>query len=528
MHIRLDQNFCLQPNRITLPVRTKEFKSDRVNKVFFNALHSVGIGTTAGGSTQKTFTVGNVSETVSIPFNQIYIPGHPFKTGEKVIFKRSNKPGVNSILAGEDNTPNNNFFIPNTTTLESELYVINKGPNYIGLVTTVGLTTSGQGLYFHTSGSDDAQYSLENIKTQVTADIDRLITRVSCATTHGLVNKDKIRVNVVPKGTVGIGTSTHVRVKFNENAKKLLINPVGITSSDISIATNQITINNHGYKTGDKVYYESSEVAAGLHTGSYYIIKDTRSKFRLAETLYESNPNNETSVNIVGTGDTHHTFSLVNPRIEVIRNNSLKFDLSDESLSGYKFNIYTDSDFINQYISSYDSREFNVVGLGTVGIGTTGEASVTLNYSKNIPTKLFYNVEKSGYISTADDSVNKFNEIEFIDSPYNGTYNVFGIGSTTFKFSPIQIPDNLTHFSEDCEKLEYFTKSSSAINGSVGKISLVSEGFNFDRLPKFKDITSTDGVNANVVAISTSIGRIKKLRFKSIGYDYSGDKTLRP
>ena len=94
----------LQPNRITLPVKTKEFKSDRVDKVFFNALHSVGIGTTTGGSTQKTFTIGNVTETVSIPFNQIYIPGHPFKTGEKVIFKRSNKPGVNSILAGEDNT----------------------------------------------------------------------------------------------------------------------------------------------------------------------------------------------------------------------------------------------------------------------------------------------------------------------------------------------------------------------------------------------------------------------------------------
>ncbi len=518
----------LQPNRITLPVKTKEFKSDRVNKVFFNALHSVGIGTTTGGSTQKTFTIGNVSETVSIPFNQIHIPGHPFKTGEKVIFRRSNKPGVNSILAGEDNTPNNNFFIPNTTTLESELYIINKGPNYIGLVTTVGLTTSGQGLYFHTSGSDDAQYNIENIKTQVTGDIDRLVTQVSCAATHGLINHDKIKMNVVPKGSVGIGTSTHIRVKFNENNKKLLINPIGITSSDISTVTNQITINNHGYKTGDKLYYESSEVAVGLHTGSYYVIEDTRSKFRLAETLYDSNPDNETSVSIVGTGDTHHTFSLVNPRIEVIKNNSLKFDLSDESLDGYKFNIYTDSDFINEYISSYDSRQFNVVGFGTVGIGTTGEASSTLNYSKNIPTKLFYNVEKSGYISTADNSVNNFSEIEFIDSPYNGTYNVFGIGSTTFKFSPIRLPDNLTYLSEDCEKLEYSTKSSSAINGAIGKISLVSEGFNFDRLPKFKDVTSTEGVNANLVAISTSIGRVKKVRFRSIGYDYSGDNTLRP
>ena len=37
-----------------------------------------------------------------------------------------------------------------------------------------------------------------------------------------------------------------------------------------------------------------------------------------------------------------------------------------------------------------------------------------------------------------------------------------------------------------------------------------------------------DGKNANVAAISTSIGRIKKVRFKDIGYDYPSDKTLRP
>ena len=53
-------------------------------------------------------------------------------------------------------------------------------------------------------------------------------------------------------------------------------------------------------------------------------------------------------------------------------------------------------------------------------------------------------------------------------------------------------------------------------------------GFNFESLPKFVDITSENGVNANVIAISTSVGRIKKVRFKDIGYDYPSDKTLRP
>ena len=82
---------------------------------------------------------------------------------------------------------------------------------------------------------------------------------------------------------------------------------------------------------------------------------------------------------------------MVNPPINIIRNNNLKFDLSDASLSGYQFKIYTDNQFSNEYVSSYDSRTFNVVGLGTIGVSTS--ASLTLNYSQNIPTKLFYGLE---------------------------------------------------------------------------------------------------------------------------------------
>ena len=96
-------------------------------------------------------------------------------------------------------------------------------------------------------------------------------------------------------------------------------------------------------------------------------------------------------------------------------------------MSGYQFKIYTDNQFSNEYVSSYDSRTFNVVGLGTIGVSTS--ASLTLNYSQNIPTKLFYGLEKSGYISTADKGVDGYSELNFIDSPYNGTYDVFGIGS---------------------------------------------------------------------------------------------------
>ena len=85
----------------------------------------------------------------------------------------------------------------------------------------------------------------------------------------------------------------------------------------------------------------------------------------------------------------------------------------------------------------------------------------------------------------------------------------------------------ILNYTQDDAKLEYTTKSSNAINGSIGKVLTLSKRFNFDRLPKFKDVTSTNGVNANISAASTSIGRIKKVRFRDIGYDYHSDKTPR-
>ena len=512
----------LNGNRITLPIKTKEFKSNLDKLAFFNAADSVGVGTT---STLKTFTIGNVEETISVPNRSIYLPDHPFKTGDEVTFTMSNKPGTASITAANNAAQANTFTIPDNTSLTSTLYVINKGTDYIGLATQVGLTTAGNGLYFFSTGSDNSEYKLTTNKSKITADVSKIKTVVSCGTTHGLERGDTIKFNVLPTSTVGIGTSTAVRVKFNEGERKILINPIGITSSNINTSTNQITISNHGFKTGDKVYYESIEVASGLHTGSYFVIGDDSDRFRLAETRYESNPLTEKEVNIVGTGDTNHTFSLINPPINIVRNNNLKFDLSDTSLSGYQLKIYTDNQFTNEYVSSYDSRTFNVVGVGTVGAGTT--ASLTLNHSENIPTKLFYGLEKAGYISTADKEVLGFSELKYIDSPYNGTYDVFGIGSTTFTFSPSSLPEIL-NYTEDDATLSYTTKSTNAINGSIGKIVTLSKGFNFDKLPKFKDVTSTDGYNANISAASTSIGRIKKVRFKDIGYDYHSDKTLRP
>ena len=512
-------------DRVRIPAKSNIFDSKRDDLVYFNANDSIGIGTTPGGAISKSFTIGGISQSVSIPHRSIYLPNHPFRTGQQVEFTKSDLAGVNSLIVADNDSNLNTFQIPDIFTLSSTVYVINKGKDYVGLVTQVGLTTNSEGLYFYSDGSDNSEYLFSSNYKKITGQVDRVVSTVSVGQSHGLSEGDSVKLTVIPNSVVGLGSTSPLSIRFNENQKKILVNTIGINSSQINTVDNTITIVDHGYNTGDKIFYDSVEVASGLSTGSYFVIRDSSSKFRLAETLYETNPASESSINIVGTGASIHNISLINPKIDVVRNSTLQFNLSDSSLRDYKFKIFTDKEFTDEFISAGDTIDFNVTGVGTIGFGT---ASVSVKYSNSLPSKLYYALEKGGYISTSDTEVKDYSEINYVNSELNGTYSVFGISTSSFKISPTRVPDVLIYDSNLTEKVEYSTKSSTAINGSISKVRIISEGFNFKKLPKFENVSSIDGSDANVVAVSTSIGRIKNIRFKDIGYEYPSDKTLNP
>ncbi len=522
----LGSELNLIPDRIKIQAKTPSFKSSRSKLVYFNADNAVGFGTTTNGAIEKTITIGGVDNLVQIPTRAIYVPNHGFKTGEEISFSMNDSAVTAAdVLIVSNESTSTQFNLPENRAATATVYAINKGPNYIGLTTAVGLTTFTEGLYFRSGGSDNAEYLLKNNPTQVAGDLDRIITTVSTSSTHGLRNNDVINLDVRPNTIVGLGTTAAATVVYKESTKSLLINPVGINSDAIDTATNTITLTNHGFETGEKIFYESTEVASGLTTGVYYTIRDGRNTFRLAETLYESNPKTEKVVNIVGTGSSVHTIGKINPKIDVVNNSDIRFLLGDSSLTGYEFKIFYDKDFKNEFITSYGDTNFNVEKIGTSGVGT---ASLTLKYSENIPSKLFYAVEKAGYISTADTDVANYSEINYVKSEYNGTYNITGVTSTTFKISPYKLPSVLKYnVKEECDVAKYRTKSSTA-RSSIGAVKIISAGFNYERLPKFIDVSSVNGENANLIAISTSIGKLNKFRIDNIGYAYPSDKTLRP
>ena len=672
------------PDSFTVNKSADYFESKVNDKVYYNPTKSVGIGTTVGTGINVNYNIGITTYNTFIPTQSIFIPNHPFTTGQQVVFR---KPiGGDPISVSNTSTSSSfNILSGNSETL----YAINKSKDYIGIVTNVGLTTNTNGLFFRntswSAANDNYQYSIESNFTQVTADVNKINTVVSVSTSHSLLVGDKITLTVKPDLSVGIGTSSFVKVLYNSQYKKLLINPIGFGSASVfptsiyydsatrqpnvdpeigiewidglisasatrnaqqiydyiwdnynnfdvdgdgiissvdgviiiremfgapfagaalttgitfpagatrttatairsyissvtggvgigsTIGTAPFTscydvdrsgvvaplndglliyrfattpglglggyygpgtlesyfqITNHGLQTGDKILYESNTSSfIPLNDGEYYVHRVDNNKFKLGQTYKDVTEYPINSVSVAFTGGSNQVISLINPPIEVIKNNNLAFDLSDSSLSGYNLKIYYNKDFSKEFVSVATTTSLSISGIGTVGVSTN--ASLTLDYTNSVPEKLYYNLEKSGYISTADFDVVNYSEITFVDSKYTGDYNVIGVANTTFTISLKNTPEKLSYQKSDCDVLEYDTNSTT-VTGGISRVNLISGGYGYKELPRFTGSNSVNGEGAFIIPASNTIGKITQSRIINEGFEYASDKTLRP
>ena len=133
----------------------------------------------------------------------------------------------------------------------------------------------------------------------------------------------------------------------------------------------------------------------------------------------------------------------------------------------YTFNLYTDDKFINKFVNASGiSTVFNVVSLGS---------TLTVGYTTSLPDILYYNLEKSGTISTVDSSVQNYSKIEYIDSNYNGDYLITKVGINTFSIFLEKNPEKLSYLPSECDVLKYSTTSKTT-TGSINSINILSSG----------------------------------------------------
>jgi hypothetical protein len=528
--------------KFTFKTKSQNNTAFNLNReIYFNPIESLGLGSVSGVGIGTTIYFSNPGAGVTqifIPTQSIYIPNHELKTGDVLTYSANNEGS--SIGVSTNGTTS--FSFDN----QSNVYVAKISNDLIGISTFkvgvgttgtfVGIasTTSNKGLLYFTGIGTGVYHSFKTIKQNVVVgEANKNIVTVATAATHGLSINDVIDLSVKP-----FTTSTIV-VKYNDYNRRIVFNPKSFGASDVSVSDNTITLTNHGYITGDKVIHTSSSPSGGLiNEEIYYIVYYTKDKIKLSNTLYQSKNQETVDISSASLG----TISAINPLINVYKNNQVKFDLSDTSLSftnsstlysAFELYLYEDKEFKNVFDSSKYNSSFEVSKIGYVGI--TSNASLILSVSDYLDSDLYYKFNlKNANLSPSskkeiviDDEVLNYNQIKINNSNYSGKQTITGIGITnTFTFNLNQYPES-SSYSIDEASIIYSTNSTSVF-GSISDIKITYGGRGYSSVDEVSTIKTNNGFGALLTPSSTSIGSITSYTIQDIGFDYPTDNTLRP
>ena len=513
-----------------------EYKVNR--EIYFDPIDSVGLGTISGVGIGVTIVFSNPGVGITqifVPTQSIYIPNHQLNTGDELIYSSNGGTPIGVSTNGISTSVS----ISN----QSIVYVAKLSNDLIGISTfRVGLGTEGTfvglasdtntfGLLYFTDIGSGVFHSFKTTYNTLVGNISKNIVTITTNQSHNLLNGDEVIVDVNPSIA-----STFV-VKYNDYNRKLVINPKDFVSSGINTDTNTITILDHGFKNGQKVIHTAIAPSIGLDNDrEYHIFVVDNNNIKLTNSYFESTAPKPSVVGITSASD--GTLSLVNPPIEVYRNSSVVFDLSDSSLSyiqqstsysAFDLRFFKDSNFTELYESNADDSVFEVQKVGSVGI--TSDAKVILNINKETPENLYYtlipiyngSLPEDKKLISIDSEVISNNEIGVEFSKYNGLYNVVVGSNTSFTYTLPRVPEKTSY----SENITYETTSTNT-TGSISKVKITNKGQNYYSLPQVTSVDSSEGVGAIIELLSASIGKIKTTRINNIGFDFPSDFTVRP
>ena len=519
------------------------FNNEINREIYFNPLESVALGTNYGVGIGTTISFSNPGFGVTqvyVPTKSIYLPNHGLKTGDKVVYStNSGTPigistnGISTSLSLSDNTI---LYIARVSDDLIGISTVKVGLGSTGSFVGVSATTLNDSTLFFTSTGSGEYHSLKTDYDNVLrATVSRNLVTVSTSQTHGLTNNDIVRIDVNP------AISTSYSVKYNDSSRRILINPKSFESVGINTLTGEITIQDHGFYDGQKVLHTSTSDNYGLKNNEiYYVIGIDNNTFKLSDTYANSINRIPNYIGITSAYDGE--ISPINPQIQLYRNSTVTFDLSDSSLSfvnqgnsysAFELNFYRDKNFTELYDTSESTAFFEVNKYGTVGISP--DARVVLSVNENTPKNLYY---KFDLVNTdqilpvkeqivIDELVPSYNEIVVQRSIFNGDHRVLVSSGTTFTYTLSQTPEN-TEYNSTSSILSYQTNSLSAYGG-ISSVRIRNGGSNYLSLPGISTQLRSDlGTGSILEARSENIGVLKTFRIDDIGFDFPSDFTIRP
>ena len=488
---------------------------------YFDPRESVGLGV---GSTLNILNPGAGSTSMFVGGDKIYLPHNTLEINDKIYYDYDTGPiqvesfGDNFNLVKDK--PYYAYPFPNG------FVGVSSRPVGVGSTGPVGLGSVTELLTFTSHGAGDNHSFFTRYDDVKRVDVTTFEATFTTAKKHNLIFDDEITTNCRPN------IEKTLQVFYNEENNKFAIGKFDIVHADINARFNTITINNHGLQNGQTLILESDFPPGGLvDNGVYRVSVVNRNTIKLLET------NNGGVVDI--TNQSTGRLLVINPPIQLIKDKTLVFDVSDFSLSYVRNNIrysafelkfFTDKELTHEFVSSEKGGEFNVTTTGKLGVDLT--ARVKLKYDDDFPQQLYYILQplKNAQVpvSYSLSSLDELNDniIEFVDSPISGNYNVRKPTDTTFSYRLFEEPDS-TNYVAGLATITYSTISTTA-SGPINEVSFVSKGANLIKLPLIEKVESESGIDSIIFPRSKSIGISKNIEIDDIGFDFPSDTTLRP
>ena len=520
------------------------FKENK--EIYFDPSESVGLSlgyANPGSGTTVVFNNPGTSKTsIYIKPRNIYLKDHNLKTGDAVKYNVNNSG--HTAIKYEDNSTSSGVgsdFVSNRT-----YYVARFDKDHIGIATVIvgigstgifsgiAATTANTGLVDFTNVGTGNYHSFTTQYPKLTATAIQNRVTVSTATTHGLSTGHKILFDVKPR------VEKTVVVKYDDFNSNIIINPKSFEPTGINTQTGIITIENHGFSTGDKLIHTSEwSTTAFDNNTAYYAVKIDKDNFKLSSTLYNSQL--DQPLTVVGVATTAGTLGPVNPPIDTEGYSRINFDLTDSSLRyiyfqneypAFDLDFYLGNTFNKPWTKNPEDADFKVFKTGIVG--STGTVSLFLE--DNTPKDLFYNLipkytqgvplqedKKNVYLDT---SVDGAGSLRVSKSSYSGGHKVTVSTASTFTYNLKNSPEVVSYGSTNAT-LSYITDCTHT-DGPIARVEILNTGDNYETLPGFTTITSINGRGADLELQSSDIGKIEKVELTNYGYDFPYDQTIRP
>jgi hypothetical protein len=265
--------------------------SSNINRtLYFDPAITVSIASTHGVGIGNTIPLPNVSignTQIFIPSRSIYYKDHFINTGDRLVYSSNGGDPIKVSLDGSTSYDLDS---------DQELYGVRISDDLVG-ISTVKLVETGSGyksistdsnydlVYFTYEGTGNNHQFRTILDNTISLNVTRNLIKVSTAQTHGLSVGDNFNLNVLS------GVTTTYKVIYNDKNRRMIINPYYFDSSDIDIQNNLINIENHSFKTGDKLICKTVNsifLAPNSNDSIYYCVYNDENSIKLAENYYNS------------------------------------------------------------------------------------------------------------------------------------------------------------------------------------------------------------------------------------------------